>query len=567
MFRIRKLYTEPAHIEPIEFLDGVNLILGVEDVTSNKTNGVGKSLSIEFLNFALFKKKSKSRVSLIPDEVLPKDTEICLDIEIDGESYTIKRSISNADEPKLISSEGTTVFSRIDDATAFLGEKLFRNFEYTTPSFRSMLGPLIRDERSEFKSLIGCYDTRDRVPDDYAPHLFLYGLNIDIYSSIRSAINQIDEITKEIKQIRENVKLLRHTEIEDARSDLNELDSEVAKIERSIDALENISGYEIVKDDIIRLDATLEELRREMSLVKQKLSRTEFIAEADRLDSEEIGEFFGQISLRLGDLIKQDLNEVYIFKAKIDEFQNQLIRERRDVLSQEVSRLNQEIKVVDRQYTEKLSILDQHGDLRNLKQSYAAFQAKADEASQLRAFIGRYEELENQKQGARTKKEADLLQLQSDILSARVTIGDIEKSILEIHEYVQGNRKASFEVKQTSKKQVIEIVMRIDDDGSHSVEREKVFIYDLALLLNKFTAERHPGVLIHDNIFDVDQDTLVKSIKYLVEKAVFEKSQQYILTLNSDRLDERMRELIAPYVRAEFTKQNRFLKAKYQEKQ
>ena len=109
--------------------------------------------------------------------------------------------------------------------------------------------------------------------------------------------------------------------------------------------------------------------------------------------------------------------------------------------------------------------------------------------------------------------------------------------------------------------------MRIDDDGSHSVEREKVFIYDIALLLNQHTQKNHPGFLIHDNILDVDQDTLVKSINFLENKANF-GSSQYILTLNSDRLEvseTKLVDTLDSYVRARFTKNNRFLKTKYQE--
>jgi uncharacterized protein YydD (DUF2326 family) len=106
--------------------------------------------------------------------------------------------------------------------------------------------------------------------------------------------------------------------------------------------------------------------------------------------------------------------------------------------------------------------------------------------------------------------------------------------------------------------------MRIDSDGGHSVEREKVFIYDISLLLNQHTQSKHPGFLIHDNVFDVDQDTLVKSIDYLLEKATF-GSTQYILTLNSDRLDSVLLDKLEPYIRARFTKNSRFLKKHYQE--
>ena len=565
MFKIRKLYTVPAVIDPIEFTDGVNLVLGVKDESSNKTNGVGKSLSMEFISFALLSSIHKSRVSLIPRDILPPSTEICLDFEIQDEKFSIRRSIENSDEPTLVAAGEKVSFSSVADASAFLRKKLFSHAATRAPSFRAMLGPLMRDERSEFKSLVGCYDTSYRIPDDYAPHLFLFGLDVDVYASIREAINEIDELTRDIKKIKENVKLLRQKDISDARSDLNELEGEVEEIERSIDALENVSGYEFVKEDLIRLESNLEELRRKKALLSQKLARTRVVAEAEKIDASEIGEFFEQINERLGDVIKKDLEEVYQFKASIDEFQNQLILERRGVITRDIGELTREINAIDRQYTEKLKILDQQGNLKNLKQTYAAFKEKADEASQLKAFISRFEDLETQKLGVRTRKEANLLQLQSDIQAAKETIASFERTILDIHEFIQGNRKASFEIKPTSKKQVVEIIMRIDDDGSHSVEREKVFIYDIALLLNRHTAINHPGILVHDNIFDVDQDTLVRSIKFLIEKAEFDNNQQYILTLNSDRLDSDLRKLVSASVRAEFTKQQRFLKKHYQE--
>ena len=124
-------------------------------------------------------------------------------------------------------------------------------------------------------------------------------------------------------------------------------------------------------------------------------------------------------------------------------------------------------------------------------------------------------------------------------------------------------------MRTTNKKHVVDIVLRIDDDGSHSVEREKVFIYDIALMLNDFTQVRHPGLLVHDNIFDVDDDTLQRSLEFLLTRAAFEDDQQYILTLNVDRI-ERCRQEVWYYeleqrVIASFTKSNRFLKTHYQE--
>jgi len=90
-----------------------------------------------------------------------------------------------------------------------------------------------------------------------------------------------------------------------------------------------------------------------------------------------------------------------------------------------------------------------------------------------------------------------------------------------------------------------------------------------ALLLNEHTKTRHPGFLIHDNVFEVDQDTLINSLKFIIEKTKLAEQQQYILTLNSDRLENAKQEpwykFLDENVRAKFTKTNRFLKLQYQE--
>jgi uncharacterized protein YydD (DUF2326 family) len=572
MLKIKKLYTEPEMINPVVFEEGLNLILGEKDESSNKTNGVGKSLCIEFINFALLKQASDSRVKKIPKAIFSPQTKICLDIIVGNEQITIKRSLQNAERPTFYLKQRSIEFQKLEDATLYLGKKLFGNNDRNSPSFRSMMGPLIRDERSEFKSLVACYDTNKRIPDDYAPYLYLLGINIDIYTTIKLVINEIDELTKHIKKIKDDVELLRQKDIDDARSDMNELESEVKEISRSIDALENISGYEFVKDDIIHLEKTLDDLRREKSILRSKYLRSKPIVDASKIDSCEIREFYEQMRKGLGDQIKRELDEVYEFKKKIDDFQNQLIYQRRDEIRKKIGAIDSQLDVLDEKYKEKLSVLDQQGDLKNLKQTYSAYQSKSDEASQLKAFISKYDEFELQKQRAKTKKEQELLNLQSAIQESNETLDSLEETVLGTHEYIQGNRKASFEVKPTSKKQVVEITMRIDDDGSHSVEREKVFIYDICLLLNDQTSASHPGFLIHDNIFDVDQDTLTKSLDYLVNKARFGRNKQYILTLNADRLentivDSELLDLLKPAVRATFTKAEgrRFIKTKYQE--
>jgi uncharacterized protein YydD (DUF2326 family) len=59
MLRLHRLSSEPKLFEPIELFTGINLILGEKwddgQTQGRKVNGVGKSLSVEFLHFALLR--------------------------------------------------------------------------------------------------------------------------------------------------------------------------------------------------------------------------------------------------------------------------------------------------------------------------------------------------------------------------------------------------------------------------------------------------------------------------------------------------------------------------------
>ena len=89
--RINKLYSENNIFDEIEFHDGVNIILGEKYdnsiIKGRKTNGVGKSMSIEFLDFCLLSDYEKCRIYKIPKDVVPLEEEIMLDLELGRRNY------------------------------------------------------------------------------------------------------------------------------------------------------------------------------------------------------------------------------------------------------------------------------------------------------------------------------------------------------------------------------------------------------------------------------------------------------------------------------------------------
>jgi len=197
MILIQRLFTEPEYFNPITFDTGVNLIIGDKSDKSKKTNGVGKTMCIEFINFCLLKSKDDSRVMKIPKSVFPLDVKIGLDLKINDTNLTIIRTRENPDNVTLIRDSEEIYFNSISQAAEYLQSLLFINQKNTSiiPSFRELLSPLIRDERSEFKDLISTFDTKKRISPNFIPHLFLLGFDVSIYKEFKKIFKQIDTQT------------------------------------------------------------------------------------------------------------------------------------------------------------------------------------------------------------------------------------------------------------------------------------------------------------------------------------------------------------------------------------
>jgi hypothetical protein len=570
MLQIKKLYSDPEVFDPIIFEDGFNLILGETTEGNVKTNGVGKSMAVEFINYALLKRHNDSRVSLIPKASLSRDTTICLDFELNGHTVTSRRVINDQECPTLIIDGVSKSYSRISDANDHLSSLLFADVVYENPpSFRMMMGPLMRDEGSEFKSIISCFDTNKRIPPDYTPHLFLLHVDPNPYREAKRLYLEMENISKARKKMEENINVLTNKNVSESKADLHELENQVRRIQDDIDRLENIEGFDAIKDEIIDIENQLDKERSKQGVLKSELSKIKLFRGDNYIDGREVADLYNQFKDGLGDLIKRELDEVTAFKQKIDNFQRSIMGDRKISIEQEIKVFEQSISSLNNMYKQKISLLDQEGLLVSLKQTIAIHGKKIEEFSALSSFVQKHAEYDGEHKGKKRDREGEIYLLESFVNNSKEVIGSFERTILDMHDYVFGNRRSSFEINVSKRKEILKFELRTDSDGSHSINREKVFLYDFALLINPETSKHHPGFLVHDNIFDVDQDTLIKSINYIGENIGLLNGKQYILTINSDKfggLDlESLNISLSDYTRAAFTKESRFLKTQYQE--
>lgn len=577
--RLNRLYSENNFFEELSFHDGVNIILGEKyddsSVKGRKTNGVGKSMSIEFLNFGFLNDYDKSRIAKIPKDVFPLDENVILDLDIGDEAVTIKRNRKQADQPVIIREGKTVSFDKIQDAREYLTGIIFTRLNgKKVPSFRNLFSILMRDERSEFTDIIKCHDLTKKIPDDFSAHLFLLGFSLEAYKNTLETIREIEVVNTVLAKDKKELTQEGKKKISDVKAELNALEDELQKLEDAIESFKTNETFGSMEAELIELEDLLDQLRKRQKTLRYDYEKIRRLPKPEQIDDREIELVYNQFKSQLGYAVVKSLNEVVGFKNKIEEFQKTLVNRKAKELESQLKSIAEQIRMLDDEYSEKLKVIDKKGALKNLKVSLKIYEAKKDSISHTKFLFKQYEKNEKKKRMLNLKKNQQLMEIDSEIEQNKEIIDSFIDTILEIHESIMGNKECSFSIQTIDKarrKTPVELTLRIYDDGSHSVDRTKVFIYDMALLFNKYTRDRHPLFLVHDNIFDVDQDTLVQCLNYIYKQEEQYQDFQYILTLNRDKIEnEEQRKLIQMDVGehqvAVFTKEKKFLGRNYQEK-
>lgn len=577
--RLNRLYSESNIFEEISFHDGVNIILGEKyddsSVKGRKTNGVGKSMSIEFLDFGFLNDYEKSRIAKIPKEVFPLEENVILDLDIGDEAITIKRNRKQADQPVIIREGRTVSFDKLQDAREYLTGIIFPKLNgKKVPSFRNLFSILMRDERSEFTDIIKCHDLTKKIPDDLSAHLFLLGFSLEAYKNTLETIREIEAVNTVLAKDKKELTQEGKKKISDVKAELNALEDELQKLEDAIESFKTNETFDSMEADLIELEDLLDQLRKRQKALRYDYEKIRKMPKPEQIDDREIELVYNQFKSELGNAVVKSLNEVVGFKNKIEEFQRTLVNQKAKELESQLKSIAEQIRVLDDESSEKLKVIDKKGVLKNLKVSLKIYEAKKDSISHTKFLFDQYEKNEKKKRMLNLQKTQQLMEIDSEIEQNKEIMDDFIDTILEIHESIMGNKECSFSIQtvdKARKKTPVELTLRIYDDGSHSVDRTKVFIYDMALLFNQYTRDRHPLFLVHDNIFDVDQDTLVQCLNYIYKQEEQYQDFQYILTLNRDKIEnEEQRKLIQMNIDehqvAVFTKEKKFLGRNYQEK-
>ena len=579
MLRLHKLSSDPECFTPIVFQSGVNLILGERsdkvDSQGRKVNGVGKSISIELLHFALCRQHEKTRVSKIPSGVLPDELVVVLDLTIEETRLQIRRSIANPTQPTIIAADGSeTVFENLGDASRYLGALLFENQEHSGQvSFRQVLSLLMRDEQSGFKDYLSPHNPKSSIPVDITPHLYLLGIDTSSYRSLLEPIQKLHSLKKVLKELKGLVTNGDKRKISDIPAILNEEEQAAKKIEEAIADLKADPAFEKVEADLNQLESSLGSLRGERKKLSFQIDQIRSIPLPERIDATDLKIVYNRIKSGLGNLVEKSLDQAKEFKAEIERFQQVLREDELKTLEKRRRNISTEIRLLSEKHSELTRQIDRQGVLKEITTGLEVATRRTDEYHRLASQFEMYEAKVTEVEDAKTERSNDLHSVTQMLAKEKERETSFNATIVDFHEKIQGTSRASFRFHVNSNptvKRPLTYDIRVQDDGSNSINQVRVFLYDFALMFNEFSRLNHPGFLVHDNILEVDQDTLVKCLNFLHDKSEAEEDFQYILTLNRDKIEaeESQDDIlldIEGVKRASFSKSQQFLRKRYQE--
>lgn len=586
MITLRQISFEPSKfpntansIEPIRFEEGINLIIGERSKSPNdlkeqeKMNGVGKSILIEAINFCLFKDSDESRITRIPLPVMPDDVYVCLALDIerkdDIRTVVIKRPKDETKKVLIIDNGREKEYEHIDDAKEYVEYLFIPNQVENHPSLRNLLSILIREEDTSYKNILRPFTHPAAFADLLKPHLYFFNFDIEPVEKIKKIFLKFTVAQNALQSLKKDFKN-QGISPKEVRSYINDLEDKVKKLDLSINQLRPGESIKQYKQRLNGILLDLESLNSQKAAKEFQISKIKKLPKAEGIDVEEIKVVYNKYVLGLGDMIKKSFDQVLEFKEQIETFQNKLMGQKLDTLRHEIEELEQRIEPLDKEASEIYEISNAREKIKDLTDAVKEHRSKNEQLQDLVAKFKIMAEREEEQKLLKKSKAEEIERLETQIIALGKDVGSFEKDLVDIHYAIAGNKTCQFSIGvNETKKEFMEFDYRIKLDGSSGINRIKTFIYDILLMLNTFTSKRHPGFLIHDNIFaSTGKDDMVKALNYLFKQEGKKKKFQYIVTINKDEFDSHAGDFDFDYklkVRTTLTRQDPLLRTTYSE--
>ena len=548
---IHEIRANQPSFHPVKFTPGLNVVLADRAEGSSKKdtrNGLGKSTLIEIIHFCLGAKPKTGQGLAVP---ALKKWEFTMDLSLGDERICITRAVA---EPKYVTVSGldkdrTDIPSlnlmgersfTIAGWREFLGKSLFsldnRRASSSKPSFRSLISYFVRRDHHAFGNPFSHFP-KQSTWDAQIHVAFLLGLewrHVLQWQGINDRIKEINSIRKQVKR---GAVPHMHGSIGELEAERVVLSQDIENSSKSLDNFRVHPQYESIQKEANQLTKDLHAATNSNVISVRRLELYKHALKLEEPPStESLEKVYSEMGVVFSETILRSL-------AKAKDFYASVVKDRRQFLETEVSRLEHsiaktrdEIRKLTEARADLLQILNEHGALKEMVKLRELHLSKCDEFNRLTEQIEYLRQIESDKlQIARDK--AELADLAARDHNDRRDTWAVPVRLFNLNSQALYEAPGSLIINLTDSG--FRFRIDISKSGSDGISKMKIFCFDLSVL--EFCAGRDMSIdfLVHDSeMFDgVDSRQRAAAIERAYE--VTERTgTQYICALNSDMVPQ-----------------------------
>lgn len=551
---LTKLYTEPTELFPVvKFNPGLNFIYGIKDKPSDTLNGIGKSLFLDFLDFALlsyFNHSTNTRLNRAYRKGIITNHRVVLEFKINNIPYKITRSFEDPDIAYFSKGNKDGVEYKIKELRYELTNYVFGRKFYPGVIqdnwFRDIIKFYLKIQKiadEKFTDPLRFINKKELLLNVY--HLFLLNINNYLFVDNLYLNKEIEDYDKTIKTTKQFLK--DHYNIKDISKTANAvvgLNNKIIRLKMNIDNYKLDEEYDRMKE---RLNGITQQIKNILFLVTLDEKKIKDLENPSKLNSNIIS---GNV-----EAIYSELNPDFknVIRKTIDEakaFRNELENSRTEFIAYEKSRLQafniqrkREIEQLEKEQTQIFKELANKNALSDLNTAYDSLNKLINEKVELESKVDFYKGLMQNKTNLKNK-DHELFSLVDDFISSTssqissfaLLLGGIYNNIFNT-----SPENDFFSINKSDGKEKIKFRILADDIYSHGKNQGRTLVYDLAVLFNSIEQKINaPRFLIHDGIFDSLDPIHLNSLIELCNKRINKDFNfQYIIALNqNDNLHE-----------------------------
>lgn len=552
MIRLHRLYSDTHLFDEVEFIRGLNIILGKYsgEQQGREINGIGKSTLVRLIDFALLSDSAKGFFSVKKYPFL-NEHSFALEFSIDNTIYKIKREFRSSGVVYYGKKDGTINEYTEVELRLLLQYKFFNTDDYEgslgSTWFRPLARFFVKDDLNhhERSNPLNFVHAKKKDLDLLIYNFFLLGLP-------NRSVFDFDALNTEINKLRATKTQLEKKVVEDTGKSVEEFKMEILKIEKRISLLEKglekykfLESYKDVEKRLIELSSLISNELKRYHVLDRKLKdfKASYKLEIEA-DIHRVKTLYSEIDRSLGDFIGKKLEEVINFRKEITESRRRFLREREQKIEESIENILEKISNLEEERRKLYDILDEKNALDSIKNSYqqlieakARLQDNTFSINQIQEIEVKISELKTRLSETNTKVINDLQQVEDIVKNLISLFYDIISHAVFVDKDLEG---AFFDIKTGSNKTApAKILIDVPKSESLGKSRFKILAYDLLVFLNIIkTGRRLPHFLIHDGVFhSIDPRTLVNVLNYINSQTLIHQDFQYIITVNEDEID------------------------------